>query len=819
MSGTNQFYTKTGRALPLPPAHTPKRSSSILRLPTRRYDPAADATATDLNDAAHGSGRRPSYESPHGGEFSYLTEKQRRSSQLVVYGDRRYSVEGSNKAYGTLSTNISTRVSRRNSVPVDPSQQQQQRANRIIVDGGDDNDDTLTNATDMVNNYTASTRQSGRRRDSTPAQQQQQQGGGGDVNSPRPRSASGSKGAYTDSDSDGEDDEKDRSPAIKHLIGGGGVVGAADVSDDYVSSQPRRAPPKPHPKSGASSSVGGPATPGVSSQQRQQGPVVSAVGVLTPASIELSNEAAPRPTTPAATAAPQPRQVQPQQQQPHPFNSQCHPPQKQQQQEGVVASTPSTPGGASLDSRRRPPVQKKLQPEQQQQQQQDPSLNPHQYQQPQTPKQQHQQHQQQQPPQQQHKESGQILKQWRWPENAKAQQQQQQESAGSTPATSISSRPGAVPAAVAAFSNYTNSHSHSHSHNHNINQQQQNQKQQPSQGRDIDKPFPARLDTRKHRAPPAPGTYQPFTEEDLARSPGHRNNSSSINGNGTDEPPTPWYSRSPPRRATLSAGASPINGGGGSASAMMESITQKVRRLSASPERSPGRDEGNGNGGGDANGYDHPNQISSVGKLRKRGLSVAGAELLPAFPLLQGQDEPTADAEEQERCYATIVKFVERQPEPQRRELKQVYLDEYAGREEAFVAVLSEAYAEDFEAIKAATASSPRHVRGGGGGGGAAVRQLGFGGATPPQKQMQQQQQAPPRAASGSHRDEDDAAFDYDEGDDDEILAQQAINGNANENPIDDEDYYYGADEEDEGYDEEEDIDAEIQTPPVPNNM
>ena len=77
MSGSHQFYTITGRALPLPPKRTPSRHSNVLRLPTRRADQERSTTVPPDSP-----GR---IEVPHGGEFHNVSVSQRKASQLVVY--------------------------------------------------------------------------------------------------------------------------------------------------------------------------------------------------------------------------------------------------------------------------------------------------------------------------------------------------------------------------------------------------------------------------------------------------------------------------------------------------------------------------------------------------------------------------------------------------------------------------------------------------------------------------------------------------------------------------------------------------------------
>ncbi|KAK7197052.1 hypothetical protein NESM_000649100 [Novymonas esmeraldas] len=77
MSGSHQFYTVTGRALPLPPKRTPSRQSSVLRLPTRRAEEVRSTTVR-----TNSPGR---LETPRGGEFSAMSTTQQRASQLVVY--------------------------------------------------------------------------------------------------------------------------------------------------------------------------------------------------------------------------------------------------------------------------------------------------------------------------------------------------------------------------------------------------------------------------------------------------------------------------------------------------------------------------------------------------------------------------------------------------------------------------------------------------------------------------------------------------------------------------------------------------------------
>jgi hypothetical protein len=77
MSGSHQFYTVTGRALPLPPKRAPSRHSTVLRLPTRRAEQERSTTVR-----ADSPGR---IEAPHGGEFRNIPKSQRAASQLVVY--------------------------------------------------------------------------------------------------------------------------------------------------------------------------------------------------------------------------------------------------------------------------------------------------------------------------------------------------------------------------------------------------------------------------------------------------------------------------------------------------------------------------------------------------------------------------------------------------------------------------------------------------------------------------------------------------------------------------------------------------------------
>ncbi|KPA79285.1 hypothetical protein ABB37_05751 [Leptomonas pyrrhocoris] len=77
MSGAHQYYTATGRALPLPPKRTPSRHSDILRLPTHRAEEQRSITVR-----ADSPGRT---ETPRGGEFHDIPASQRRASQLVVY--------------------------------------------------------------------------------------------------------------------------------------------------------------------------------------------------------------------------------------------------------------------------------------------------------------------------------------------------------------------------------------------------------------------------------------------------------------------------------------------------------------------------------------------------------------------------------------------------------------------------------------------------------------------------------------------------------------------------------------------------------------
>ncbi|KPI84318.1 hypothetical protein ABL78_6624 [Leptomonas seymouri] len=77
MSGTHQFYTVTGRALPLPPKRTPSRHSNILRLPTCRAGQERSMTVR-----ADSPGR---IEVPRGGEFHSIPKCQLAGLQLVVY--------------------------------------------------------------------------------------------------------------------------------------------------------------------------------------------------------------------------------------------------------------------------------------------------------------------------------------------------------------------------------------------------------------------------------------------------------------------------------------------------------------------------------------------------------------------------------------------------------------------------------------------------------------------------------------------------------------------------------------------------------------
>lgn len=237
---------------------------------------------------------------------------------------------------------------------------------------------------------------------------------------------------------------------------------------------------------------------------------------------------------------------------------------------------------------------------------------------------------------------------------------------------------------------------------------------------DPDAPLPEHLypNGRTHRSP-APATYQPIAEAELSRSPG----ASAVQNAAEGVPPTPRYSRSPRKDATLSESPrSYVNASRTNASAL-ETIPDKVRRLSASPDRTPRNAESDGV----AAHYVFP-LVPNSSIRNRHAVSVGGTELLPAYPALQGQSD-VAEIEK-ERSYRTIVKFIERQPEVQRRELKKLYIDEYTGKEEDFVALLSEAYGEDFEAMKSGLAigvGESMPMLSSTSGGGAATRSLGFG--------------------------------------------------------------------------------------------
>ncbi|CAD2219757.1 hypothetical protein AGDE_14064 [Angomonas deanei] len=101
MSGSHHLYTETGRALPPPPRRTPKRSSSVVRLPTRRYDPILD----DVKG-------KPNCDNPLVAD-SYnncIPVSERRNSRVAVYdadearereGKARVSSRRSSKADST----------------------------------------------------------------------------------------------------------------------------------------------------------------------------------------------------------------------------------------------------------------------------------------------------------------------------------------------------------------------------------------------------------------------------------------------------------------------------------------------------------------------------------------------------------------------------------------------------------------------------------------------------------------------------------------------------------------------------------------------